>query len=55
MVEDQPGRMARAKSQETIVLTVNMIGRTVKAKMFMAVFRWAHSASVPRKPTESTR
>ena len=39
MVEDQPGRVAMAKSQATMVWTENITGRMAKAKMFMAVFK----------------
>ena len=49
-VEDQPGRVAMAKSQDTMVCTENMTGMIAKAKMFMAVCRFFHSPSVPRKP-----
>ena len=51
MVEFQPGRVAMAKSQETMVWTENMTGMIAKAKIFMALRRCVHSPSVPRKPS----
>ena len=51
MVDDQPGRVAMAKSHETMVWTENMTGMIANAKMFIALRRCAHSPSVPRKPS----
>src|SRR5688572_30638022 len=48
--DDQPGRIAIAKSQDTMVCTENMTGIIANAKKFMAVVRCRHSPSVPRKP-----
>ena len=56
MVEFHPGRVAAAKSQDTMVWTVNMTGMMAKAKMFMAVPQVSsHSPSVPRKPSDRIR
>ena len=38
-VEDQPGRVAMAKSQDTMVCTENITGMIANAKMFMAVLQ----------------